>query len=129
MRILFALSLLFLLFSCSKKRVVPEGILEPKKMELVFWDYIRAEVYTRDFIKREGINDTLQNAMLQKKIFAYYHIRKDEFYNSYEYYTKHPELMTVLTDSILARQNRLKLQDQLNISKPRNSATKQLKEE
>lgn len=129
MRILFALSLLFLLFSCSKKRVVPKGILEPKKMELVFWDYIRADVYTRDFIKREGINDTLQNVMLQKKIFAYYHISKDDFYNSYEYYTKHPELMTVLTDSILARQNRLKLQDQLNINKPRNSATKQLKEE
>ncbi len=129
MRILFALTLLFFLLSCSKKRVVPKGILEPKKMELVFWDYIRAEVYTRDFIKRDGINDTLQNAMLQKKIFAYYHVSKDEFYDSYEYYTRHPELMTALTDSILARQNRLKLHDQLNLNKFRNSATKQLKAE
>ena len=129
MRILFVLTLLVLLFSCSKRRVVPTGILEPKKMQLVFWDYIRAEVYTRDFTKRDGIDDTLQNVMLQKKIFAYYHISKEEFYKSYNYYTKHPELMTVLTDSILARENRLKLQSQLKINKSRNSATNQLKEE
>ncbi len=129
MRILFALPLLVFLFSCSKKRVVPTGILEPKKMELVFWDYIRAEVYTRDFIKKDGINDTLQNVMLQKKIFAYYNISKEEFYKSYDYYTRHPELMTVLTDSILARQNRVKLEKQLKITKPRNSATNQEKAE
>jgi len=109
MRKLFAVSIVILFFSCQKKRV-PTGILEPDKMQAVFWDYIRADVYTHDFIRRDITkNDTIENIKLQKKIFDYYKISSADFYRSYDYYTTHPELMNVLMDSMLAKQNRNKL--------------------
>ncbi len=120
MRKLFAACILILLFSCHKKKTVPEGILEPKKMQLVFWDYIRADVYARDFIKKDNAaNDTLENLKLQNKIFSFYKISKEDFYKSYDYYTKHPELMNTLMDSMIAKQNRLKLHNQLRLNKKR----------
>src|SRR4051812_31971991 len=105
MRKLFAVSILILLFSCNTKKTVPSGILEPEKMQAVFWDYIRADVFSRDFIKKDSLhNDTLENIQLQKRIFAYYNISREDFYKSYSYYTSHPVLMNTLIDSIVAKQ-------------------------
>ncbi len=109
MRKLFALSVLILFLSC-KKRVVPEGIMEPEKMQAVFWDYFRADAYAREFNKKDILkNDTIENARLQKKIFSYYNISREDFNRSYNYYFAHPELMSVLMDSMVAKQTRRKL--------------------
>lgn len=98
------------LFSCSEKKTLPKGILPPSKMESVFWDYLRADVYTKDFILPDTTrNDTLENLKLQKRIFAFYKISSDDFYKSYAYYTSHPALMNTLLDSMVARQSRKKI--------------------
>ncbi|MFT3908604.1 MAG: DUF4296 domain-containing protein [Ferruginibacter sp.] len=118
MRKLFAAFILILFFSCGKKKTVPDGILEPRKMQSVFWDYIRADAYSRDFIKKDSTkNDTTENIKLQNRIFGFYKISRDDFYKSYDYYTVHPDLMNALMDSMIAKQNRFKLQKQLNINK------------
>jgi hypothetical protein len=99
--------LVIILFSCSSKSTVPRGILEPKVMQSVFWDYIRADVYSRDFIKKDSSkNDTLENIRLQNRVFNYYKISREDFYRSYKYYSAHPELMRNMIDTMLANQNR-----------------------
>ncbi|MEO8770993.1 MAG: DUF4296 domain-containing protein [Ferruginibacter sp.] len=120
MRILFAVTIIILFFSCSRKKKLPEGILEPQKMQNVFWDYIRADVYTKDIMKKDStINDTTENIKLQNKIFSFYKIDRTDFYKSYDYYEAHPDLMNVLMDTILAKQNRIKLNSQLKANKNR----------
>lgn len=103
-------------------------------MQLVLWDYIRADVYSNDFVKKDTvnkINDTLENIRLQNKVFSFYKITREEFYKSYNYYIDHPEIMDPLMDSMISKQNRIKLQQQLNNSKrpnfhkPLNTGVKQ----
>jgi hypothetical protein len=106
------LSIVILLLSCSGKKKLPKGIIEPKKMENVFWDYIRADVFARDFTRKDSLKrDTIENVRLQKKIFSYYNISKEDFYRSYDYYLKHPDLMNAVLDSMVAKQNRIRQQE------------------
>ena len=74
-------------------------------MELVLWDYIRADAYAGNIIKTQpGKNDTAENIRLQQLIFSKYNITREQFYKSYEYYVAHPEMMTSVLDSITAAQ-------------------------
>lgn len=124
MRTLSAALILVLLFSCNSKKKLPYGILEPQKMQSVFWDYIRADVYAKDFIKKDSSgNDTTENIKLQNKVFNFYNISRKDFYKSYDYYAAHPDLMNVLMDSMLAKQNRIKINNQAKASKNRPKLT------
>ena len=99
-------SLLF--FSCSDKKKFPEDIIKPEKMKLVMWDFVKADVMSQEFTKREHPGtDTLENVKMQQIIFNKYKISKAEFYKSYEYYYSHPDLMNALLDSITASQNKI----------------------
>jgi len=91
----------FCLASCKDKNAIPQGILDKDKMQVVLWDVIRAESFTNTFIKKDSTkNLMLEDAKLQQDIFAIYHVTKDEFYKSYDYYRMHPELMAAVLDSI-----------------------------
>ena len=59
--------MLLLLLSCSHQQdELPEGIIKPEKMQNVFWDYLRAEAYTNEYIKKDSSrSDTLVNLALQ----------------------------------------------------------------
>lgn len=95
------------LLSCSRENDVPRGILEPKKMQAVFWDFIRADVYATDFIRKDtSKNPSIENMKLQDRIFKLHHTSRDEFYKSYTWYSNHKELMTKIMDSIIAKQQR-----------------------
>lgn len=96
-----------LLFSCSKSKV-PSGILEPEKMQEVFWDFIRADVYANEIIRRDSTkNVELENAKLQVQVFQLHKVTREEFYKSYEYYLKHQQLMKSMVDTMLVRQQKL----------------------
>jgi hypothetical protein len=100
--------------SCTGKNDRPETILKPEKMQDVFWDYIRADVYASEFIRKDSTkNLDLENARLQDKIFKQHHITREDFDKSYTWYSNHKELMTKLMDSMIARKQREK-----TISKP-----------
>ena len=66
MRVLILLFIIFFI-SCSDKQELPSGILSPEKMELVLWDYIRADVYATDFIRQ----DTTKDAAVENHYFEY----------------------------------------------------------
>jgi hypothetical protein len=102
----------FFLFSCENKNSIPSGILKPKKMEIVLWDILRADVFAFDFIKKDTIkNPELENVILQQKIFAVHKISKEEFYKSYEFYKTHPNIMQPMLDSLISKATREKYVD------------------
>lgn len=109
MRIFCVLILIICLSGCRGKDGLPNGILEKDKMQSVLWDVIQAESYTTQFIKKDSFkNSFLENAKLQQQIFALHKISKSDFYESYDYYKNHVELMRVLLDSITANGEREK---------------------
>ena len=106
MRLTYSLFLLVMLGSCSGDSI-PKEIIPPKKMQDVFWDYLRADVYTTDYIVPDSNrNAVAENLRLQNIVFANHKVSKEQFYKSYNYYLDHPELMTQLLDSMMAIQNR-----------------------
>ena len=103
-----AVILVALLFSSCSKKKVPPDILGPEKMQAVYWDYIRADVFANDFIKRDSSkNVEVENARLQQAIFKLHKVTKDEFYKSYDYYLNHQLLMKGMIDTMIARQQKI----------------------
>lgn len=115
MRKFFVLILIISLLGCKDKDGLPGGILKKEKMQEVLWDVIQAESYTNQFIKKDSTkNYPLENAKLQQQIFAIHKISKVDFYESYDYYKNHIELMRALLDSITAKGEREKYQTLYN---------------
>jgi hypothetical protein len=100
--------LCIVLISCGKKSGVPGEFIQPSKMQLVFWDYIRADALTTQQQKNNnGSPEAMAaNVKLQKQVFAIHQVTKEEFYKSLDYYNSHPVLMRTLMDSILSKANR-----------------------
>lgn len=106
-RVLLFILLIALFISCSRSKV-PSGILKPEKMQEVFWDFIRADVYANEIIRRDpSKNVELENARLQMQVFQLHKVTKEEFYKSYEYYLNHQKLMKSMVDTMLVRQQKL----------------------
>ena len=123
MKYLLTSLLALLVFSCSQKDEVPKGILKTEKMQLLCWDFLRAEVYSSNFAKRDSIrSEAIENLKIQNKIFKLHNVTKEEFYRSYIYYSNHKELMTKMIDSMIAMQKREKelknKKDSLPVRKP-----------
>lgn len=113
MRSLFLFVIISVLISCSRKETFPASIIKPETMELIMWDFIKADVFSEEFTKRnQPGTDTMANIKMQKLIFDHYKITKEQFYKSYQYYYSHPDLMNALLDSITANQNRIKVFEQ-----------------
>jgi hypothetical protein len=99
---------LMLLFNACSKKKVPGGILEPEKMQEVYWDFIRADVFANEIIiKDSGKNIQLENAKMQQQLFKNHGVTKEGFYKSYEYYLNHPVLMKQMIDTMLVRQEKI----------------------
>ncbi len=104
------ISVIFLLsaglMSCSKSKV-PNGILEPEKMQAVYWDYMRADIYANELIRNDSNrNANKENIQLQKEVFELHKVTKEEFYKSYDYYLNHSSLMKQMLDTMTVRQQK-----------------------
>ena len=117
MRIVVFIILICCIAGCRDKHELPSGILKSEKMQAVLWDVILAESYTSQFIKKDSLkDDSLENARLQQQIFAIHKISSKEFYDSYNYYSSHAELMNALLDSMTTKGE--KEREKLIYSKP-----------
>ncbi|MEO7264732.1 MAG: DUF4296 domain-containing protein [Ferruginibacter sp.] len=127
MKLIYFLFLLVILGSCSGDSL-PKEIIPPTQMQDVLWDYLRADVYTTDFIVTDSTkNAVTENIRLQKIVFAKHKVSKQQFYKSYNYYLEHPELMTQLLDSMMAMQNRKQINISDSILQKREKPLKNLK--
>jgi hypothetical protein len=107
MRYVILIILSGFIFSCTNKNKIPTGILKPEKMQDVFWDYLRADVYTTDHVRKDSNrNAVLENIRLQDKIFKLHQTSREQFDKSFTWYTNHRELMTNMIDSMVARKQR-----------------------
>lgn len=121
MRVVYYFFLYFLILSCNRNQL-PNGILSFDVMEKILWEQTKADAFTQEFISKDSSKDLMiENFKLQEKIFAKYKVDRKTFYNSYDYYLKHDDLMKPLLDTIVARNGRAKDNQRIkNILKPDN---------
>ena len=101
---IFIISAIF--FSCSKNKM-PDGILDPEKMQAVYWDILQADIFTNEFIiKDSSKNLKKENAKLQLAIFKKHNIDRQQYYKSYKYYLAHTNLMKDMIDTMMVRQKK-----------------------
>jgi len=100
----FFITILFFSVGCNSPKKKPADIISPEKMKLVFWDYLRANEYAFEIIKKDTAqNDTMLNLQLQNVIFNHYKISRETFYKSYAYYTNNSNLLVPILDSMIAK--------------------------
>ncbi len=99
-------TLFFILFSsvlvsCEDKNKVPDEIIQPKEMQNILWDVIRAQVLSNEIaLKDSTINVITETKVLTQKALEIHHIASPLFDKSYLWYTNHPDLMRDLFDSL-----------------------------
>lgn len=101
--ILLQVCILMFAFSCSDNKKIPDYILKPEKMEAVLADVMMADALNQERI----ISDSLlylprENVSYFKKIFQLHAVTKEEFEKSIQFYTKRPDLMRPIIDSVSA---------------------------
>jgi hypothetical protein len=96
---------LIIFLSCHSKEKIPQEVLSPAKMKMVYWDYLKADAQTIEEARKDNTKeDTMLNLQYQAAIFNHHQITKETFYKSYQYYMDHPSLMLKLMDSIVTKQ-------------------------
>lgn len=114
---LFLLVLLMTMLSCSRSKY-PEGVLPPEKMQAVYWDYLRADVYTKELLSKDSsLQLDSANIVFQQQLFNKHKINKETFYKSYEFYISHQLLMRDMLDTMLIRQQQILQQQTDSIQK------------
>lgn len=96
-------TILLTLTSCGGKGIVPASVIQPKKMVQILEDVSLLEGY---FSAQTHFHyDTLTPEMIgcYDSLFAKYEVTKDNFDSSFSWYSKHPEAMQEIIDSVNAR--------------------------
>ena len=105
MKCIVACLLIGILISCGE--TTPKGIIPKEKMMTVLWDYMEANVYSFEHRKDSLLNDTLVNAKMQVAIFKKHNVTRQEFDNSFDFYSKDAVQFKIMIDSILVRKQRI----------------------
>jgi hypothetical protein len=111
------------LVSCSRSKY-PDGVLDPEKMQAVYWDYLRADVYAKELLSKDSSrNIDSANIQFQQQLFEKHRVSKETFYKSYEYYISHQLLMKDMLDTMQVRQQYLWQQRLDSIEKKKSKDT------
>ncbi|HEX5667825.1 MAG TPA: DUF4296 domain-containing protein [Chitinophagaceae bacterium] len=104
---LIILILLIFAFSCGRKDKVPEGVLEPAKMEKVMTDLLMSESFTESYLLLDTSKkrDEWFTGELNK-VLAIQDVTQDQIRKSLDFYRTRPDLFKVIVDSINARAQR-----------------------
>jgi len=107
----FSIMILCFFVGCNSPKEKTADIISPEKMKLVFWDYLRANEYAFEIIKKDKTqNDTTLNIHLQNLIFKQYKISRETFYRSYSYYTNNSNLLVPILDSMIAKHENTRIE-------------------
>ncbi len=92
------------LWACSNKEKIPEGVLPEKKMQAVLWDIMRADQFLANFVlsRDTALDKRKESIRLYSRIFHSHAVTKEDFQQSMAYYSAHPELLKTLMDSVSA---------------------------
>jgi len=107
MRLACLFILLFCLESCTNRSHIPDQIIGMPQMGDIMWDMIRADLLAHEIIKKDSTkNLNAETSKLTEKIFAIHHIDKLQFEKSLQFYSKRPDMMNTIFDTLDARKVR-----------------------
>ncbi len=96
-----------ILISCRKKNSIPRGIIPPAKMELIFWDMLRADILAEEIIKTDSTKKLKSEShRLNEQLYQIHHISESDFKRSIAFYEERPQLLRIIFDSLDAKQTR-----------------------
>ena len=104
-----------IIISCNSGNKTPSNIIQPKEMQSILWDVMRAQTLANEIsIKDSSVNAAVNTKSLSKKIFQIHKIDSSNFNKSYNWYVKHPDALKLIFDSLYAqkeRENALRLKE------------------
>lgn len=107
MRVTCLIILLFCLASCTNRSHIPDTIIKTSQMGDIMWDLIRADLLAHEIIKKDSTkNINTETTNLTEKIFAIHHVDKLQFEKSLQFYSKRPDMMNTIFDTLDARKAR-----------------------
>ena len=83
----------------SEKLIIPEN-----EMVKVLWDMIQVDELANTRLSRDtGKDAKKERIQLYQQVFRLHNISHEQFSNSFNYYSRHPNRMKVLFDTLEAR--------------------------
>lgn len=112
--LIFGISFLF--YSC--KESIPSGIIKSKKMQEILWDVLRADALSQQLVISDSARSLADESVkLTRKVFLMHNITEEQFEKSYSYYTRHPDIMRIMLDSLNAQKTRMNISNKPFIQK------------
>lgn len=98
--------LICLLISCSGKNEMPDGIIDPDRMQEVLWDVFLADSWAQHAkLKDTTIELSDEVKALSAEVFRLNGLSKEEFIKNYSWYRDHPEIFNQVLDSLSSRKS------------------------
>ena len=91
-----------MLTACSSPNKIPDDIIGIDRMKLIIWDMTRAGKLAQERYRKDSVHMKIITTEAFQQVFDLYHITKDDFYKSYQYYEEHPDKNKILLDSVSA---------------------------
>ena len=110
MRKLRLLLVMCILVSCTPDdQKIPEDVLPVDKMKLIVWDMTQAGEYATYQRDKDTAHKPLNTGYFNE-VLKLYHVDKNNFFKSFDYYQSHPVLNKILFDSVAAYGERKRVQ-------------------
>ncbi|OYZ01185.1 MAG: hypothetical protein B7Y37_07790 [Sphingobacteriia bacterium 28-36-52] len=91
-----------LAIACTGEKM-PKQVIPINDMSKIMWDLMKVDEYFIRITVKDSLNKLAkENIRLYDQVFRSYGIERKKFYDSYAYYTAHPEQYKVLIDSMEA---------------------------
>lgn len=91
-----------LAIACAGEKI-PKQVVPISEMSKIMWDLMKVDEYFIRITAKDSLNKLAkENIRLYDQVFRSYGIERKKFYDSYAYYTAHPEHYKVLIDSMEA---------------------------
>jgi hypothetical protein len=112
MRTAVFLSLFLFFTACTNPERVPADVISKDSMQNILWDIFQADQFSTQYLVRDSakLNVKTETMKLYEEVFRIHHISRAEFEKSYRFYLEHPNIASVMFDSLSAMAIRLRTQ-------------------
>ena len=98
---------LMMLFSCGKSNKPPSSLIQPKEMQSILWDVMRAETLATEIARKDSaVPVAIETKSLSQKVFNIHKTDSAKFNKSYNWYVKHPDVLKIIFDSLYIQKER-----------------------
>jgi len=96
------LFLFVLAIACAGEKI-PKQVVPVNDMSKIMWDLMKVDEYFIRITSKDSLNKLAkENIRLYDQVFRSYGMERKKFYDSYAYYTAHPQQYKELIDSMEA---------------------------